>query len=293
MGNEQATMQLSFDHNRKKPLTFVNGWDDLEYSLPVNHIQYVIPARFGDMANLNFVATSNPSNLAFVYFFNVTEVNNANRTVRCAFVDVGGTAVIPDRVGAYATAVNIITNRYDVFGILTIVPKSKPSMALDTSSFSYLSPKSRAISSCNSTIDNEGIIRYGGQVTNNPDLTQLQYTPLLNISNDNGQYLIDVNLKNEDGSILLEYSLQHCPYVDSVMYDGENLILNTNIDIPNLSMLFNLLDSSLGLQPSMTFTMDKLDNRHIKISIIDSSFKNVMHLGYFMVLSILILPLGN
>lgn len=291
MGNQQAVMQLSFDHNKKKPLTFVNGWDDIQYTLPVNHIQYVIPDRFGDMSKLDFVATSNPSNFSFVYFFNVTEVNNANRTVRCAFVDINNTPVIPDRVGAYATAVNIITNRYDVFGIMTIVPK--PGVTISENIFSYISPTIRATSSSNSTITNEGIVMFNGQVTNNPDLTQVQYTPLEGISNGNGQFLVDVELKNEDDIIDIQYSTELCPSINSIVYDGENLIIETNIPIPKITMLFNMLDGSLGLTPSMTFTMNKIDDTHIVVGIVNSSFRNVMHLGYFMTLSILILPLGE
>lgn len=294
MGNQQANLNTFFSVDRSGVSTSINVTGGITYVHEGDVITYRMPEQFGPYNRLRFIPSQEPLNLGGNLFFSIISRDPGNRTVTCAFVDQGGNVQARISTGKYATQY-LSTRLYLVSGSLTVTFNNPPEVGIRAiDSFRYIVPTIRTFPSANSTIDNEGTIRYGGQPTINPDLTQVQFESLSDLNNDNSQYMLDINLTNDNGIISMTYNASQCPNIVGVVYDSDNITITTNINIPNISLISKLVDASLGIITQPELYLENVDLNNTKLLVRNSSIGALMvNNGTYMNMSLLILPLAE
>lgn len=300
MGNKLATIAIYYNDDRTVLDIAINA-PGISYEISNNTIIYKMPSEFGRFEAMRFIPTQNPSYLGGNLFFNVIGQRLESRTVTCAFTNQSGHTQSFASMGPYANGRDPYSNKYIIQGIMTIT-FDNPISSLNTNTstnetFQYYLPTLRTYDAINSTITNEGVIKYDGQVVlDNPRLISMNYMTLDDLSNNKSQYLLDVTINNEDGNKLdVKYNNTYCPHIINVSNkdDGLSLLITTNIAIPNLSLVAKISDASLGIPNNLNLYLDNVDEYNTELKITNNSFRGIMlhNIGSYMILSILLLPL--
>lgn len=292
MGNRLAIADIYYNDDRTLfDIAFNTG--SITYVVTDDTIIYKMPSEFGIYEEMRFIPSQLPTNLAGISF-KVISMSRQSRTITCAFVNNSNTSLSFGTLGLYANARESLTGKYVIEGKITITFGNPPTSTNSISNiFNYYIPTTRSLSSSNSTVTNDGIIRYGGQVTNNPDLVNMELLPFLELSNEHDEYMLNITLKKVDNLISLTYDSSQCPNIVDVSMEYGNIILTSNITIPDLSIIYKFVDASLGIAVNITWNETKLDNTHLQLSIVNNTVEGILMEGSFMTISLLILPING
>lgn len=288
MGNRLTTIAIYYNDDRSIIDKAVNG--GIAHEFIGDTLVYKIPFEFGRFEAMRFIANQNPSNLGGNLFYKVIGTRLASRTVTCAFVNSEDVVQSFASMGPYTSGRDPYTGKYIIQGNMTITFDNPISYKI-TQPFKYYVPTSTIYSSSNSTIDNNGIIRYNGQLTDNPRLISMEYTTLNDLNNSNSQYALDINLTNKDGNITMTYNNAQCPNITNIVYNSDGLLITSNVPIPSLSLITKLSEASLGITTDMTFYSTNVDEFNTRLNILNNTISNVLKNNTYMTISILILPL--
>lgn len=294
MGNNLASIVINFNTNREA--------DSMKFILPDGVtavysnglIIWTLDSRYGSFDQLKLVMNQVPASMGNYIFYKVLRTIPLERKVHTAFFDQLGNIVRAENLGRYAGSYkNGSVINYEVQGNMTITSGGSSIIPKSIDPFRYVVPSVRSFSSANTTVDSNGVFRYDGQiVTGNPDLTQIEVTTLSDLNNSNGQYMLDMIIKNESSKISVSYTAIQCPNVTSVVYENDNININLNIDSPSISMVYNVIDASLGITTTPNLYLTRINPRLFRLSVTNSSITSLMSGGTFLNLSLLLLPLA-
>lgn len=291
MGNRLAIADIYYNDDRTLfDIAFNTG--GITYTRTDNTITYRMPPEFGIYEEMRFIPSQLPASLGGLVF-KVISMNRPTRSITCAFVNNADVPMNFDAMGPYSNGRESITGKYVVEGKITVTFGNPVANSIGDGTFNYYIPTTRSFSSTNSTIDNEGIIRYNGQITNNPDLAEVDIVPFLELSNEHDEYLLNITMNKVDGNTILTYDSSQCPNIVDVTLESGNIILTSNITIPDLSIIYKFLDASLGIAINTTWKETKIDDSHLQLSVVNNSVEGILHEGSFMTLSLLILPING
>lgn len=293
MGNKEAKLNMYFADNRYGVGTSVQASLGIKEERSGNIVTYTMPDNYGPFNEMRFIASQEPQSLGGQLFFKVISIDPSTRSITCAFVDNNNNVRDYRETGKYATY--RVSDNWFISGIITITFGNKASIPKSIDPFRYIVPSVRSLPSLNSTIDNEGVIRYNGQITLTPDLKQIEYLTLTDMSNNNGQYMLDIRIDRNinNGSISINYNNTFCPNVVNVIYENKNITLVSNTIIPNMNVVTTTKDCSLGIPTNPDLYLVRINDNRLMLTLRNSSIENLMSLGTYTYISLLLLPILN
>lgn len=290
MGNNLASVVMKFDANRESNNLTLYLPNDVKGEYNNGTITWTLGPSYGPFNNLKFALNQVPASMGGKAFFRILTTDPNARTVSTAFVDQNYNVIRSENLGPYATGSR---NDYEVQGNMTI-SSGASSTIQSIDPFRYVIPSVRTFSSANTTIDSPGRLLYNGQIAEIEQIKQVDYITLNDLNNSNSQYMLNLNITNNGNNVIgLTYDATQCPNIVSVVYENDNITMRLNADSPNISMIVNVTDASLGIVVTPDLILTRVDPRTFILSMRNGSIRTLMSQGTKLGLSLLLLPLSS